>query len=62
MDTSHSEGTHPVQDVGPALHGDALEDRQHGKQEVVKVGDAVIGTLPTLPAHGAVEGALAPVT
>lgn len=52
---------HPVQHVRPTLHGDALEHRQHGKQEVVKVGDSVVWTLPAFPALGAVDGALAPV-
>ena len=38
----------PVEDVRPALQGDALEDGEHGEDEVVKVGDAVVGTLPEL--------------
>lgn len=49
--------TDPVQHVGPALHGDALEDSQHGEQEVVKVGDAAIWSMPALSALGVVEGA-----
>ena len=55
-------GAHPVEHVRPALHGDALKHRQHGEQEVVEVGDATVGPLPALPAHCAVDGALAPVT
>lgn len=54
-------GTHPVQHVRPALHGDALEHGQHGEQEVVEVGDAAVGALPAFSALGAVDGALAPV-
>ena len=38
--------THIVQDVGPSLHGDALEHGQHGQPEVVEVGDAEVGPLP----------------
>ena len=36
---------HPVKDVDPALHGDALEHRQHREQDVVEAGDAVVWTL-----------------
>ena len=39
---------HPVQHVGPALEGDALEDGQHGLPDVVKVGDAVLRAFPVL--------------
>ena len=46
---------HPVEDVDPALHGDALEHGQHGKPDVVEGGDAVIGPLPLLEADGDVE-------
>lgn len=52
---------HPVQNISPALHGDTLENSEHGKQEVVKVGDAVVGAVPALPALGAIDGTLAPV-
>lgn len=52
---------HPVQHVRPALHGDALKHSQHGKQKVVKVGNAPVGTLPAFPALCAVDGALAPM-
>ena len=30
---------HPVEHVGPALEGDALEDCQHRLTEVVKAGE-----------------------
>lgn len=53
-------GTHPVQHVCPALHGDTLKHCQHSKQEVVKVGDAIVGTLPAFPALCAI-GALSPM-
>ena len=46
--------THPVQYWGPALHGDALEHCQHGQDDVVEGGDAVVGSLPLLQAHGLV--------
>ena len=38
--------SYPVQHVCPALQGDALEHRQHGLPEVVKAGDAPLGSLP----------------
>ena len=44
--------THIVEDVCPSLHGDALEDGEHSKEDIVKVGDAVVGPLPVLPAGG----------
>ena len=52
--------THVVEDVGPALHGDALEHSQHGEGEVVEIGDAVLGPIPAWFAHCAVL-ALPPV-
>lgn len=42
--------THPVKYVSPSLKGDTLEDREHGKTKVVKVGDAKVGTFPKLSA------------
>ena len=42
--------THPVEDRGPALHGDALEDGEHGKDDVVEAGDPLVWTLPVLQA------------
>lgn len=52
---------YPVKDVCPALHSDALEHREHGKQEIVEVGDAVVGTLPALSANRTIEQAVAAV-
>lgn len=52
---------HPVEDISPALHGDALEDCQHGEEEVVEVGDAAVGAVPPAAALGAVDDALAAV-
>ena len=46
--------THPVQYWGPALHGHALEHCQHGQDDVVEGGDAVVGSLPLLQADGLV--------
>jgi hypothetical protein len=37
--------TYPVEKGGPPLHGDALENSQHGVQNVVKRRYAKIGTL-----------------
>lgn len=52
--------TYPVEHVGPALHGDALEHGQHGEGKVVEVGDAVLGPVPAWLAHCAIL-ALPPV-
>lgn len=52
---------YPVKNIRPALHSDALEHGQHGKQKIVKVGDAIVGTLPALSAKRAVEQAVAAV-
>lgn len=38
--------THIIKEVGPPFHGDTLEDSQHGKQDVIKLRDPVIGPLP----------------
>lgn len=35
-----------VKNSRPSFHGDALEDCEHGKQDVVKLRDAVIGPNP----------------
>ena len=43
--------TDPVQDGSPTLHGDALEDGEHGEDDVVEAGDPLVGTLPVLKAH-----------
>lgn len=49
-----SEGTYIVEDVHPSLHGDALENSENSKEDVVKVGDAEVGSDPVLPTGGAV--------
>ena len=41
---------YPVQNVCPPFKGDALEDGEERKSEVVEVGDAVVGALPVLAA------------
>lgn len=38
--------THPVEHVGPALEGDALENREHGQSEIVKVRYPVVRAFP----------------
>ena len=45
--------THPVEYGCPPLHGDALEDGEHGVDDVVEGGDAVVGAAPLLQADGA---------
>lgn len=37
-----------IKHVRPALEGDALEDRQHGQSEVVKIRDTEVRALPEL--------------
>jgi len=54
--------TDPVENFGPSLHGDTLEDCKHGKADVIKVGDAIVGTLPAWPTLRAVDHAAASVT
>ena len=46
--------SHPVEYWSPALHRDALEHSQHGQDDVVEGGDAVVGSLPLLQADGLV--------
>lgn len=46
--------THIVEDVHPSLHGDALENSENRKQDIVKVGDAEAGSNPVLPAGSAI--------
>lgn len=55
--TEGSGVTDPVKHVCPTLHSDALEHRQHSKQEVVEVGDAAIGTVPAFSAQRIVHEA-----
>ncbi len=45
------ERTHVVEDIGPALHGDALENGQHGEAEVVEICYPKVGPVPVLPAN-----------
>jgi hypothetical protein len=45
LSTSVTSTTYPVEKGGPPLHGDALENSQHGVQNVVKRRYAKIGTL-----------------
>lgn len=52
--------THPVEDIGPPLHGDALVHGEHGEAKVVEVGDAVVGPRPAAPTLAAIDGAWAP--
>ena len=40
--------TYIVHHIRPALHGYALEHREHGETKIVEVGDAVIRTVPVL--------------
>ncbi len=46
--------TYAVEDVHPALHGDALEHGKDCKQDVVKIGDTEVGSSPVLSAQGPV--------
>lgn len=39
-------GPYIVENSGPSLHGDALEDGKDCKQDVVKLGDAIIRSDP----------------
>lgn len=61
FDRLTNETRYPVEDVGPPLHRDALEHRQHGEEEVVKVGDPSIGTVPPAPTLCAVDDTLTAV-
>lgn len=45
---------YPVENISPALHSDALENCQHGEENVVEVCDAAVGALPLAPALGSV--------
>lgn len=40
--------TYIVEDCGPALHSDALEDSQQSKQDVIELRDPVVRTDPGL--------------
>lgn len=41
---------YPVEHICPALHSDALENCQHGKENIVEVCDPAVGALPLAPA------------
>lgn len=41
---------YPVENIRPALHGDALKNCQHGEEDVVEVCDAAVGAFPLSPA------------
>lgn len=41
---------YPVEYICPTLHSDALENCQHGKEDIVKVCDPSVGALPLAPA------------
>lgn len=45
---------YPVKNGRPSFHGNALENGQHGKEDIVERGDAVVGPLPAFPANGRV--------
>lgn len=47
-------GTYIVEQVGPALHGDTLEDGENSKQDVVELGDAIVWSLPVFSTRGAI--------
>lgn len=38
--------TYVVEEVSPPFHGDALENRQHCKQDVVELSDPIVGPFP----------------
>ena len=52
---------HIIENSGPSLHGDALEDGENSKQDVVKLSDAVVRTDPGVTARVA-GGTLAHAT
>lgn len=54
--------THIVKYGGPAFHGDALEYSEQGKQDVVKLGDPVVGADPGEIATGVTGRALPEAT
>lgn len=47
--------TYKVEHVCPSLHGDALEDGEHSKQDVVELSDAVVWSKPATLTHCAVR-------
>ena len=53
---------YPVEDVGPALRGDALVHGEHGEAQVVKVCDAAVGAGPAGSTLRPVDGAATAVS
>ena len=47
--------TYVVEDVHPSLHSDALENSENSKEDVVKFGDAIVGSNPAVLTGGAVS-------
>ena len=43
--------TYPIKNGRPALHCDTLKNCEHGKTNVIKGGDTIIGPLPFLQAN-----------
>ena len=43
---------YPIKYGRPPLHGDALEDGQHGEPDIVEGGDPEVRALPLLQADG----------
>lgn len=41
-----------VEQFGPALHGDTLEDGENGEQDVVKLGNSIVRPQPVASACG----------
>ena len=39
-----------VKNVRPSFQGDALENGEHSQSEIIKIGDARIGTIPAVSA------------
>lgn len=53
VDPSVRINTYIVEQVGPALHGDTLEDGENSEQYVVELGDAIVWSKPILSTRGA---------
>lgn len=47
--------TYPVEDVGPALCSDTLVDSQHGKAQVIKMGNPVVRAWPPNSTFSAID-------
>lgn len=45
--------TYIVEQICPTLHGDTLENGENRKQDVVKLGDAVVWSQPVTSTNGA---------